>query len=137
MKGIHSLLVLSGLTILLAGAALFVGPVSNPSWDIIQGIRFPRVVLAIIVGAGLAGAGAVLQGVLRNPLADPFILGTSSAAAAGVVLAAVLGFQHYSMLYFMSIGFALASIFLVFGIGSSDNTCGFISQRYAVFAVNR
>lgn len=120
MRGLYALLVLLGLTILLAGAALFLGPVSNPSWDIIQGIRFPRVVLAIIVGAGLAGAGAVLQGVLRNPLADPFILGTSSAAAAGVVLAAVLGFQHYSMLYFMSIGFALISIFVVYRIAQVD-----------------
>ena len=71
MKGTHSLLILLVLTILLAGAALFIGPVSNPSWAIIQGIRFPRVLLAIIVGAGLAGSGAVLQGVLRNPLADP------------------------------------------------------------------
>jgi len=120
MKGTHSLLVLLVLTILLAGAALFIGPVSNASWAIIQGIRFPRVLLAFIVGAGLAGAGAVLQGVLRNPLADPFILGTSSAAAAGVVLASVLGFQHYSMLYFMSIGFALASIFVVYRIAQID-----------------
>ncbi len=116
MNGPRSLLLLLVVAILLAGAALFVGPVANPSWAIIEGIRFPRVLLAIIVGAGLAGSGAVLQGVLRNPLADPFILGTSSAAAAGVVFAGVLGFQHYSMLYFMAIGFALASIFGVYRI---------------------
>ena len=116
MNGPRSLLLLLVVTILLAGAALFVGPVANPSWAIIEGIRFPRVLLAFIVGAGLAGSGAVLQGVLRNPLADPFILGTSSAAAAGVVFAGVLGFQHYSMLYFMAIGFALASIFGVYRI---------------------
>ena len=116
MNGSRSLLLLLVVTILLAGAALFVGPVANPSWAIIEGIRFPRVLLAFIVGAGLAGSGAVLQGVLRNPLADPFILGTSSAAAAGVVFAGVLGFQHYSMLYFMAIGFALASIFGVYRI---------------------
>jgi iron complex transport system permease protein len=116
MNGFRSLLLLLVVTILLAGAAIFVGPVANPSWAIIEGIRFPRVLLAFIVGAGLAGSGAVLQGVLRNPLADPFILGTSSAAAAGVVFAGVLGFQHYSMLYFMAIGFALASIFGVYRI---------------------
>ncbi len=116
MNGPRSLLLLLVVTILLAGAALFVGPVANPSWAIIEEIRFPRVLLAFIVGAGLAGSGAVLQGVLRNPLADPFILGTSSAAAAGVVFAGVLGFQHYSMLYFMAIGFALASIFGVYRI---------------------
>ncbi len=116
MNGPRSLLLLLVVTILLAGAALLVGPIANPSWAIIEGIRFPRVLLAIIVGSGLAGSGAVLQGVLRNPLADPFILGTSSAAAAGVVFAGVLGFQHYSMLYFMAIGFALASIFGVYRI---------------------
>ena len=107
-------------TLLLGVAALFVGPVSNPSWTIIWEIRFPRVVLAVIVGFGLAGAGAVLQGVLRNPLADPFILGTSGAATTGVILASILGFQHYSILYFLALGFALASIFLVYRIAYVD-----------------
>ncbi len=107
-------------TLLLGVAALFVGPVSNPSWTIIWEIRFPRVVLAVIVGFGLAGAGAVLQGVLRNPLADPFILGTSGAATTGVILASILGFQHYSVLYFLALGFALASIFLVYRIAYVD-----------------
>lgn len=116
MKGGSSLLVLLMAMILLAGGAVFIGPVSGPSWTIIQEIRLPRVLLAIIVGVGLAGAGAVLQGILRNPLADPFILGTSSAAAAGVILAGVLGFQHYSALYFMSLSFALLSIFVVYRI---------------------
>jgi iron complex transport system permease protein len=116
MKGGSSLLLLLMAMILLAGGAVFIGPVSEPSWTIIQEIRLPRVLLAIIVGVGLAGAGAVLQGILRNPLADPFILGTSSAAAAGVILAGVLGFQHYSALYFMSLSFALLSIFVVYRI---------------------
>ncbi len=107
-------------TLLLGVAALFVGPVSNPSWTIIWEIRFPRVVLAVIVGFGLAGAGAVLQGVLRNPLADPFILGTSGAATTGVILASILGFQHYSILYFLALGSALASIFLVYRIAYVD-----------------
>jgi iron complex transport system permease protein len=116
MKGGLSLLTLLIAMIVLAGGAVFIGPVSEPSWTIIQEIRLPRVLLAIIVGAGLSGAGAVLQGILRNPLADPFILGTSSAAAAGVILAGLLGFQHYSFLYFMALGFALLSIFVVYRI---------------------
>ena len=120
MKGGLSLLILLIAVILLAGGAVFIGPVSAPSWTIIQEIRLPRVLLAIIVGVGLAGAGAVLQGVLRNPLADPFILGTSSAAAAGVIVAGVLGFGHYSVLYFMSLGFALLSIFVVYRIAQFD-----------------
>ena len=110
------LLLLLAATILLAAVALFIGPVSNPSWTIVMEIRFPRVVLAVVVGFGLAAAGAVLQGVLRNPLADPFILGTSGAATAGVILAGVLGFQHFSILYSMALGFALVAMFLVYRI---------------------
>ncbi|MDA2929944.1 iron chelate uptake ABC transporter family permease subunit [Acidobacteria bacterium AH-259-O06] len=116
MKGTEGLLALLAVTVVAGLAALFVGPVPNASWAIIWEIRLPRVLLALLVGFGLAGAGAVLQGVLRNPLADPFILGTSSAAATGVMLAGVLGLRHYSALYFMSLGFAVLSIFVVYRI---------------------
>jgi iron complex transport system permease protein len=54
-------------------------------------VRLPRALLAAIVGAGLAVSGATLQGVLRNPLADPFILGVSGGAALGATLALALG----------------------------------------------
>ena len=104
------------ITLLLATGALFIGPVANTSWAVIQEIRVPRVILAVVVGFGLAGAGAVMQGVLRNPLADPFILGTSGAATAGVIMAGVIGFEHFSALYAMALGFALLSIFLVYRI---------------------
>ena len=56
-------------------------------WD----IRLPRVLMAIISGAGLAMAGITLQGALRNPLVSPFTLGISSAASFGAALAIVLG----------------------------------------------
>lgn len=53
-------------------------------------IRLPRVVLSFLVGAGLATAGAVLQGLIRNPMADPYIVGTSAGAGFGATLAMVL-----------------------------------------------
>ncbi|MBA0050218.1 iron ABC transporter permease [Streptomyces sp. AJS327] len=56
-------------------------------WD----VRVPRVLLGAIVGAGLAAVGTVLQALVRNPLADPFLLGISSGASAGAVLVIVLG----------------------------------------------
>ena len=99
-----------------AGVCLFVGPVAGAEWDIIWQLRLPRIVLAILVGFGLSGAGAVLQGVLRNPLADPFILGTSSAATAGVMLAGLLGIGHYLGIYFLALLLALGSIFAVYRI---------------------
>lgn len=56
---------------------------------IIQNIRFPRIILAIIVGASLSVAGTSFQALLRNPLADPYVLGVSSGAALGAILALI------------------------------------------------
>lgn len=61
--------------------------------SVLWNIRFPRVVLAILVGAGLACAGAAMQGVFSNPLAEPGVVGVSSGAALGAVLAIVAGFD--------------------------------------------
>jgi len=64
----------------------------DPSAEaIILEIRFPRTLLAALVGASLAVAGVVYQAILRNPLADPYILGVSSGAALGAVLAILTG----------------------------------------------
>lgn len=57
---------------------------------IVNEIRLPRILLAIVVGASLAVAGTSFQALLRNPLADPFVLGVSSGAALGAILALVL-----------------------------------------------
>ncbi len=58
---------------------------------IVQTLRFPRVVMGVLVGAGLAMSGAALQGTLRNPLAEPYLLGVSGGAAVGAVLAFAVG----------------------------------------------
>src|SRR5690606_226130 len=59
---------------------------------IVNEIRLPRVLLAILVGASLGAAGAALQGLLRNPLAEPGLLGVSSSASLGAVLCLYYGF---------------------------------------------
>jgi iron complex transport system permease protein len=58
---------------------------------IVRNLRLPRVALGIAVGAGLAVSGTALQATLRNPLAEPYLLGVSGGAAAGAVLAVTLG----------------------------------------------
>ncbi|MBS0254515.1 MAG: iron ABC transporter permease [Proteobacteria bacterium] len=58
---------------------------------ILAGLRAPRVVLALVVGAGLGTSGAVMQGYLRNPLADPGLFGIAPSAALGAVLSLWLG----------------------------------------------
>lgn len=60
---------------------------STAQANIVWLIRFPRVLLAVFVGAGLAVVGVTLQALVRNPLADPFLLGITSGASVGAVLA--------------------------------------------------
>jgi len=63
----------------------------DPRWAIVTELRLPRAILGLTLGAGLGLSGAVLQGYLRNPLADPAVVGVSSSAALGAVAAIVLG----------------------------------------------
>jgi iron complex transport system permease protein len=70
-------------------AALLGAP--DTSGTIIRDLRLPRVLGAALVGGSLATAGALLQGVLRNPLADPFVTGTSAGATCAAVIALALG----------------------------------------------
>ena len=58
---------------------------------IVRTIRLPRILLGLLVGAGLAGSGTALQAALRNPLAEPYLLGVSGGAALGAVLAVAAG----------------------------------------------
>jgi len=58
---------------------------------VIQSLRLPRLVLALLLGAGLGMSGAALQGVMRNALAEPYLLGVSGGAAVGAVLAVIAG----------------------------------------------
>lgn len=68
-----------------------IGELAGPLDTIVWGMRLPRVLLAALTGAALASAGALYQGLFRNPLADPYLLGTASGAALGVTAVAVLG----------------------------------------------
>ena len=63
---------------------------SSATETIVWDLRVPRVLTAMLVGAGLAVAGATLQGLIRNPLADPYILGTASGAALGAAVAVLI-----------------------------------------------
>lgn len=81
--------VLAALVIVLAGLALLVGAAGFgvPDGMILWQLRLPRAALAILIGGGLGLSGAVLQAALRNPLADPSLLGIGGAAGLGAVVA--------------------------------------------------
>jgi len=103
----HASGVLVGLLVLLAAtlaASALLGeyPVelgraladpSSPDGRVLFGLRIPRAVLGALVGASLAASGSALQALLRNPLADSFVLGVSGGAALGATLALALGLQ--------------------------------------------
>lgn len=69
----------------------FFGPMNDPVTIIVTELRLPRVLLGILIGATLGVSGAALQGVLRNPLADPGVIGVTASASLGAVIAIHLG----------------------------------------------
>jgi len=76
---------------------------------IVQEIRLPRVVLAVLVGMSLGVAGAALQGLLRNPLAEPGLLGVSSSAGLGAVLCIYFGLWHWNAWLLPTVAMASAA----------------------------
>jgi iron complex transport system permease protein len=100
-RGVPILIGLAVGVVAAAWVAVGIGPTPagwSDLWQLLRGevepavrailvdVRLPRVVLAMIVGAALSGAGVAFQAVLRNPLADPYILGVSGGAALGAVI---------------------------------------------------
>jgi iron complex transport system permease protein len=141
---------LIGLTLLAAIASLLLGPVSlsfprmlaalaghgdKIAHAILFDLRVPRTLLGLSVGAMLGLAGAALQGYLRNPLAEPSVLGTSNAAALGAVAALYFGLSelHPAILPLLAILCAMVSLVLLFVLaGRSESPLTLILAGIAV-----
>ena len=107
MRTVTVFALLAVALVVSAAAGILVGAVAIAPSDVISGLlgaegtngtiirelRLPRVLGAALVGGALAASGALLQGMLRNPLADPFVTGTSAGASLGAVLAVALGLE--------------------------------------------
>lgn len=101
-------------------------------------LRLPRTLLALAIGAMLGLAGAALQGYLRNPLAEPSVLGTSNAAALGGVAALYFGIAelHPAMLPLLATGSALVSLALLVSLaGKAESPLTLILAGIAVSAL--
>ena len=133
---------LGGLTLVLILVGVSVGPYRVPiahtadallDWaglgttnatsteqNIIESVRLPRIALALTVGAALATAGATLQGLFRNPMADPGIIGVSAGGSLGAVVVIVYGVQFFGSLTLPAAAFAgaVGAAFLIYGIAS-------------------
>jgi iron complex transport system permease protein len=101
-------------------------------------IRLPRVLLAALIGAGLAAAGAALQGVFRNPLADPALIGVSSGAALGAVAVVVLGLRRFGLLTLplAAFGGGLLTTLLVYRLARRDGRTEMTTLLLVGLAVN-
>lgn len=82
-------------------------------YSIVWHIRLPRVLLAAVVGATLSLGGLVFQALLRNPLAEPFILGISGGSAIGAIIGILLGLARFPGICFMSFLGSLATLALI------------------------
>ncbi|HLZ91984.1 MAG TPA: iron ABC transporter permease [Candidatus Acidoferrum sp.] len=94
--------------------SVFLGQTSHLSSDygmIVNEIRFPRILLAIVVGASLSVAGTSFQALLRNPLADPYVLGVSMGAALGAILALIFE-SHLALPVWLAVLFTPLGAFL-------------------------
>ncbi|HEY0623601.1 iron ABC transporter permease [Sphingomonas sp.] len=102
---------------------------------IVLDLRMPRMLLGLLVGAMLGLAGAALQGFLRNPLAEPSVLGASNAAALGAVIALYFGIAelHPALLPLLAIATAVAALVALFGLsGQSESALTLILAGIAI-----
>jgi iron complex transport system permease protein len=107
--------------------SLFAGSVRVPFDQMFESgiirLRVARILLAIVVGAGLSVSGAIFQALLRNPLAEPYILGVSSGAGLGATLAIVLGMGAVSIWSVPAMAFvgSIITIYIVYRLARSPN----------------
>jgi iron complex transport system permease protein len=112
---------------------------SDASEVIVLDLRLPRVLTAMVVGAGLAVAGTDLQGLFRNPLADPYVLGTASGAALGAAVAVLIPVRgvvlEFGLLHGLAFAGALGAVALVYNLARTSGLApltGLLLTGYAV-----
>ncbi len=136
------LLIMVITAIIIFTLALFVGPklinpfrINEMEKEILISIRLPRIIVSILMGMALGASGAVLQGILRNPLADPYILGISSGAALTAVLGIISGLSFLGIFTIPVIAFIGALITGVFVGAMGWKRGGFWPERLLLAGV--
>jgi len=114
---------------------VFLGGGSETSRTIILNLRLPRVVESTVVGMGLSVVGAFFQGLLRNSMADPYVLGISSGAAFGATIAIILGLGIFG-LSFMAFITSLMTVFFVYTISKTGTRVSMTTMLLAGIAIS-
>jgi len=109
--------------------------------SIIIDVRLPRVIVAMFAGASLALCGLIMQGMFRNPLASPSVLGVSSGASLGAVIAIYFGFSLFSawaipLFAFIGAGISLSIVYLIASNQGQTNIATLLLAGVAISALN-
>ncbi|MDX3381074.1 iron ABC transporter permease [Streptomyces niveiscabiei] len=117
---------------------LWGGELDRVAESVLWNVRFPRIVLALLVGASLGCAGALMQGVFGNPLAEPGVIGISSGAAVGAVAAISLGVGFLGTWTVPAFAFAggLGTALLVYALSRSEGKAEVVTLILTGIAVN-
>lgn len=132
------------ISLLLERLGFIHSDVPEPTRLIVESIRLPRTLLGVLIGSSLAIGGAAMQGLFRNPLADPSIIGVASGAALGAAVAIVLGgvllsdfpalIQNYSVSLLAFIGSCLTTS-VVYKMGTTSNGTSVATMLLAGVAI--
>ncbi|MBW1743825.1 MAG: iron ABC transporter permease [Deltaproteobacteria bacterium] len=149
-KILRTAILLAGLSIVVGLGTLCIGAADIPVYAVLRDlflskavdpsseailfeIRLPRILMAAAIGATLSICGVVMQSILRNPLAEPFILGLSGGAAVGAILFILLGISVVGGSFFFSFIGAMLTLFLVLAL--SKRRTGFSTTRIILTGV--
>ena len=119
----------------LPGIGRMLPDYSGTDVDIIRQIRLPRILLGVVAGIALSISGTSMQGIFKNPMASPFILGVSAGAAFGAAASIVLGLGMYT-LPMVAFASAMGTAMLVFGLGRIHGKTNVATLLLAGLAVN-
>jgi len=124
--------------VVLSKVGLYAGTINDVEATIIWDGRLPRFLVAFLVGFSLGGAGTIMQGVFKNPMASPGILGIDSGAALGAVLAIYLGMASGSLIALPSaaILFSILTLVMVFSIATARGRTSISTLLLAGIALN-
>jgi iron complex transport system permease protein len=124
--------------IILSKLGLYAGTISDVEATIVWDGRLPRFLVAFLVGFSLGGAGTIMQGIFKNPMASPGVMGIDSGAALGAVLAIYLGLASGSLiaLPFAAIIFSILTLVMVFAIATSRGRTSISTLLLAGIALN-
>jgi iron complex transport system permease protein len=126
------------LKIILSKLGLYAGTINDVEATIVWDGRLPRFLVALLVGFSLGGAGTIMQGLFKNPMASPGVMGIDSGAALGAVLAIYLGLASGSLiaLPLAAIIFSILTLVMVFAIATSRGRTSISTLLLAGIALN-